>query len=98
MPSRVLVFHGDRGPTAERVHAGVARVPEAELVTLADYSGLPFADVAVERAHEICPRLLTFIERLDQKRPIARLPSALEAEKWLGSHTVARDPAWCCSH
>jgi SAM-dependent methyltransferase len=69
MPSRVLVFHGDRGPTAERVRAGVARVPEAELVTLANYAGLPFADVAAERGGEIGPRLLTFVERLDQKRP-----------------------------
>jgi SAM-dependent methyltransferase len=69
MPSRVLVFHGDRGPTAERVRAGVARVPEAELVTLADYPGLPFADVAAERGDEIGPRLLSFVERLDQKRP-----------------------------
>lgn len=69
IPSRVLVFHGDRGPTAERVRAGVARVPEAVLVTLADYSGLPFADVAAERGDEIGPRLLTFVQGLDQKHP-----------------------------
>ena len=76
MASRVLVFHGDRGPTAERVRAGVARVPEAELVTLADYAGLPFADVAAERGNEIGPRLLTFVERLDQKRPTSSVALA----------------------
>jgi SAM-dependent methyltransferase len=84
MSSRVLVFHGDRGPTAERVRAGLARVPEAELVTLPDYPGLPFADVAAERGSEIGPRLLTFIKRLDQKRP----PSAVVAGP--GSGEVAR--------
>jgi len=68
MSSRVLVIHGDRGPTAERVRAGVVRVPEAELVTLVDYPGLPFADVAAERGDEIGPRLLAFVERLDEKR------------------------------
>src|SRR6266508_616646 len=76
MPSRVLVFHGDRGPTAERVRAGVARVPGAEMVTLADYAGLPFADVAAERCDEIAPRLLTFVARLGQKRPTSSVTLA----------------------
>lgn len=67
--SRVLVFHGDRGPTAERVRAAVARVPETTLVTLADYPGLPFADVAVERGETIGSALLNFMQRLDQKHP-----------------------------
>src|SRR6266540_5377187 len=76
MTSRVLVFHGDRGPTAERVRAGVARVPGAEMVTLADYAGLPFADVAAERCDEIAPRLLTFVARLGQKRPTSSVTLA----------------------
>ena len=69
MGSRVLVFHGDRGPAAERVRASVARVPDALLVTLSNYAGLPFADVAVERGDEIGQTLLNFIQRLDQKHP-----------------------------
>jgi SAM-dependent methyltransferase len=37
-------------------------------VTLADYPGLPFADVAAERGDEIGARLLSFMARLDQDR------------------------------
>ncbi len=67
--SRVLVVHGDRGPTAERVRTAVARVPDATLVTLADYAGLLFADMAAERRDEIGPALLEFLQRMEQKQP-----------------------------
>ncbi len=69
MASRVLVFHGDRGPTAERVRAAVARLPDATLVTLADYPGLLFADMAAERREEIGPGLLEFLRRMEEKEP-----------------------------
>src|SRR5262245_21923095 len=69
LASRLLVLHGDRGPTAERVRSGVARVPEAAFVILADYPGLPFADVAVERGSEIGPTLLSFVERVGHAQP-----------------------------
>lgn len=69
MASRLLVFHGDRGPTAERVRAAVARLPEATLVTLTDYAGLLFADVAAERRGEIGPVLLDFLRCMEQKVP-----------------------------
>lgn len=69
--SRVLVFHGDRGPAAERVRAAAARIPQATLVTLADYPGLPFADIAAERGDEIGPALLDFLERMERQHPSA---------------------------
>jgi SAM-dependent methyltransferase len=84
MASRVLVFHGDRGPAAERVQAAVARAPEVVLVTLADYPGLPFADVAVERGDEIHPRLISFVQRLDQTRPTSSVALGPESGEVAG--------------
>src|SRR5262245_19493188 len=81
--SRILVFHGDRGSAAERVRAGVARVPAALLVTLSDYAGLPIDDVAVDRGDEIGQALLNFMQRLGQKHATPSV--ALEA----GSGEVA---------
>jgi ubiquinone/menaquinone biosynthesis C-methylase UbiE len=67
LASRMLVLHGDRGPTAERVRAAVAQLPEVKLVTLADYAGLPFADIAEERRDEISAALLDFLQRMEQR-------------------------------
>ena len=67
--SRVLVFHGDRGSAAERVRSTVARVPGATLATFTDYPGLPFADVAAERRHEIEPVLVEFVQRMEKQFP-----------------------------
>lgn len=67
--ARVLVFHGDRGPTAERIRTAVARVPEATLVTLPDYLGLPFADMATERHDIIAPALLDFLAQREHQSP-----------------------------
>jgi SAM-dependent methyltransferase len=76
--SRLFVIHGDRGATADRVRAAVARMPEASLVVLPAYTGLLFDDVILERGDAIGPSLITFVERLEQKRPtrpIARGPA-----------------------
>jgi hypothetical protein len=83
MASRVLVFHGDRGPTAERVRAAVARLPEATLVTLVD-AGLLFADMAAERRQEIGPVLLEFLRRMEQTAPCGVRALALEAGEVAG--------------
>jgi SAM-dependent methyltransferase len=69
--SRVLVFHGDRGPIAERVRAAFVRIPEARLVILANYPGVPLADVATERGDEIGPPLLDFLQRMEGRHPCA---------------------------
>lgn len=71
MASRVLVFHGDRGPAAERVRSAVARVPGATLGILTDYPGLPFADIAAERRYDLEPALLEFLERVERRSPSA---------------------------
>jgi SAM-dependent methyltransferase len=75
LASRMLVLHGDRGPTAERVRAAVTQLPEATLVTLADYAGLPFADIAVERRDEISAALLDFLQRMEQRSGAAGAPT-----------------------
>ena len=69
--SRLLVFHGDRSPTAERVSPAVRRVSGATLVTLDGYPGVPFADLAAERGDEIGPALLDFLERIERQSPSA---------------------------
>jgi SAM-dependent methyltransferase len=76
--SRLLVIHGDRGATADRARAAVARLPEASLVVLPDYAGLLFADVTVERGDAVGSSLITFVERVERKRPtrpVARSPA-----------------------
>jgi len=45
----------------------VAGLPEATLVTLSDYAGLSFADMAAERRDEIGAALLDFLQRMEQK-------------------------------
>ena len=62
--SRSLVFLGDHGPTADRVHAGVAGVPGVLRVALSDYLGLLFEDPAADRGDEIVSALLDFVKRL----------------------------------
>jgi hypothetical protein len=47
------------------VDRAVAQLPEATLVTLADYAGLPFADIAAERRDEISAALLDFLQRME---------------------------------
>lgn len=69
--SRVLVIHGDRGPIAERVRTAVERIPEARLVILTDYPGIPLADFAAERGDEIGPPLLDFLQRMEGRYPRA---------------------------
>src|SRR5262249_20810323 len=49
MAARLLIVHGDRGAVVDRVRAAVTQIPEATVVTLPDYAGLPFSDVALER-------------------------------------------------
>lgn len=74
---RVLVFHGDRGPIAERVRAAVAQLPDATRVTLTDYAGLPFADIGLNRRVEIGSALLEFLQRASLP-PVAILAATRE--------------------
>jgi SAM-dependent methyltransferase len=84
LASRVLVFHGDEGPTAERVRGAVAGLPDATLMTLPNYTGLLFADVAAERKEEISPALLEFLRRMEQKEPSRAVTTAAESGEIAG--------------
>ncbi len=63
--SRVLLLHGDQGPIADRVRAAVGQIPEATVVALPNYPGLPFADIAVERRDQLSVALLDFLRRME---------------------------------
>jgi SAM-dependent methyltransferase len=92
--SRVLVFHGDQGPAAERVRSAVARVPGATLGILTNYPGLPFADIAAERGDEIGPALLDFLERMERQSPSAAhtLPAGTGEIAGLSYHIMGTGP------
>jgi SAM-dependent methyltransferase len=65
MAARVLLLHGDRGPIVDRVRAAASQVPEVTLVTLPDYPGLPFSDIAVERRDQLSVALFDFLRRME---------------------------------
>jgi SAM-dependent methyltransferase len=65
--ARVLLVHGDQGPIADRVRAAVGQIPEATVVTLRDYAGLPFADIAAERRDQLGTALVEFLRRMEPK-------------------------------
>jgi len=59
--ARVLVVTGDHGPHARRTGAGLAQLPEARSVVLADYAGVTWADIAAERGDAIFAAMQDFI-------------------------------------
>ena len=73
MASRLLVVTGDQGVPAERARQLLATVPEATLRTLADYTCLPWSDVAADRSAEIVTAMLDFLNRMGRGHSIAAL-------------------------
>src|SRR5215471_11869999 len=63
--ARLLLVHGDRGPTVDRVSAAARQLPGATVVALADYAGLPFSDVAAERRDQVGVALVEFLRRME---------------------------------
>lgn len=61
LASRLLVFNGDQGPTAETVRSVVESVPDARLVTLRDYSIFGWTDVVADRTGEIGSSMIHFL-------------------------------------
>jgi pimeloyl-ACP methyl ester carboxylesterase len=73
MAARLLVVTGDQGVPAERARQLLATVPEATLRTLADYTCLPWSDVAADRSAEIVTAMLDFLNRMGRGHSIAAL-------------------------
>jgi SAM-dependent methyltransferase len=65
MATRLLLVHGDRGPIVDRVSAAARQIPEATVVTLPHYAGLPFSDVAAERRDQVGVALVDFLRRME---------------------------------
>jgi SAM-dependent methyltransferase len=65
MAARLLLVHGDHGPIVDRVRAAAVQIPEATVVTLPGYAGLPFSDVAAERRDQVGVALVDFLRRME---------------------------------
>jgi ubiquinone/menaquinone biosynthesis C-methylase UbiE len=63
LASRLLVFNGDQGPTAERVRTAMDRVPDARLITLRDCGSLGWTDVVADHTDEIGSVMMQFLAR-----------------------------------
>lgn len=64
---RLLVFNDDQ-QSGQRVTQAMASLPDATLVTLPNYSGLPWSDVAADRPDEIGAAMLDFVARMGAGR------------------------------
>ncbi len=63
--SRLVVFTGDQGRPAEQLRRSLAGLPDATLVTLRDYLGVVWADVAADRTQEVGTAMLDSLQRAD---------------------------------
>ena len=61
LASRLLVFTGDREPSAERNRRVMENLPDARHVTLRDYAMLGWTDMVADRTDEIGSALLDFL-------------------------------------
>ncbi len=63
--SRLLVVNDDQ-PTGAQVTQAMEQLPDATLVTLADYAGYGWADIAADRPNEIDSALLAFVSQIEE--------------------------------
>lgn len=77
--SRLLVITGEHGPGSRRVQATLPELPEARSLALADYAGLTWSDLAVERADQIGPAIGDFIAGRESLPPL-HSPAQAEGE------------------
>jgi SAM-dependent methyltransferase len=68
--SRVLFFHGDRGPNAPTVQRAAAALPEARVVLLSGYSDAGWSDTVADRQSEIEPAMLSFLAEMSRQEDI----------------------------
>jgi SAM-dependent methyltransferase len=59
--ARLLVVTGDHGPGPRRTQVGLAALPQAKAVVLADYAGHTWADIAAERGSAVEPAMRGFL-------------------------------------
>jgi SAM-dependent methyltransferase len=69
--SRVLFFHGDRGPNATTVQRAAAALPESRVVLLKDYSDAGWSDTVADRQSEIEPAMLSFLAEVSRQEDVA---------------------------
>jgi SAM-dependent methyltransferase len=69
--SRVLFFHGDRGPNAPTVQRAAAALPEARVVLLKGYSDAGWSDTVADRQSEIEPAMLSFLAEMSRQEDVA---------------------------
>lgn len=67
LAARLAVFTGDQGPPAEQLRQSLAGLPDATVITLRDYLGVPWADVAADRTQEMGAAMLDSLQRVDQR-------------------------------
>jgi ubiquinone/menaquinone biosynthesis C-methylase UbiE len=63
--SRLAVFTGDQGLPAEQLRRSLAGLPDATLITLRNYLGMLWADVAADRTQEVGTAMLDALQRAD---------------------------------
>jgi SAM-dependent methyltransferase len=81
LAARLLVVTGDHGPGPDRVRSVLPLLPQAATRVLADYAGLTWADLAVERGGEIGAAMRQFLDGVERQEPLpAGRPAALEGE------------------
>ena len=66
LASRLLVFNGDRGNSAETLKRSMVGLPDATLVAFHDYLSSNMADVIADRGDSIGPTLIDFLGRMNQ--------------------------------
>lgn len=66
--SRLLVFTGDQGPSAEKIQQVVASLPGAALSTLCNYVSLAWSDMIAERTEEIRSSMMDFLLCMDRQQ------------------------------
>ena len=68
--SRLVVFTGDQGLPAEQLRKSLAGLADATLITLRDYSGVLWADLAADRTQEIGTAMLDLLQRLELRHRV----------------------------
>jgi SAM-dependent methyltransferase len=74
LPARLLVVTGDRGPG----RAVLPMLPQAATRVLADYAGLTWDDLAVERGAEIAVAMRDFLGGIEAQEPLPNASPALQ--------------------
>ena len=73
LSSRLLVIRGSEGPMAEQVKNALGNLPEVSQVTLSDYAGMIWNDIAADRKKEISSAILDFVGNIVSGKEIETL-------------------------